>query len=187
MHCERRCSLNVYSMGRCWVFVALFVYNLFVLVLLRTRTYFYYVAYLPLAYLALSSLDGFGAAVFYRYSTWPGNEGLVVFSGTSFSLILLFTRSFLRTSEHPVLDRYLKLLLGSTVILALSPFVLPIGIAYEIGVSMMFLLPTACICAGIASWRSGKTEPDSTFLGRQHHGLACSCSGCSCSTSCQIG
>jgi diguanylate cyclase (GGDEF)-like protein len=148
------------------VFVALFVYNLFVLVLLRTRTYFYYVAYLPLAYLALSSLDGFGAAVFYRYSTWPGNEGLVVFSGTSFSLILLFTRSFLRTSEHPVLDRYLKLLLGSTVILALSPFVLPRGIAYEIGVSMMFLLPTACICAGIASWRSGKTEARFYVLGQ---------------------
>src|ERR1035437_7680216 len=50
------------------VFVALFVYNLFVLVLLRTRTYFYYVAYLPLSDYGSHRVEH---GTDYRSLSWP--------------------------------------------------------------------------------------------------------------------
>jgi diguanylate cyclase (GGDEF)-like protein len=148
------------------LFAALFVYNLLVLLLLREPAYFSYVAFLPFTYLAASSVDGFGSAVLYPWTTWPGNEGLVVFSGLAFALILLFTRSFLGTREFRPLDRSLKGLIAANALLAVSPFVLPVGVAYQLDVAMTFAIPAVGIAAGVVAWRKGRKEARFYVLGQ---------------------
>jgi len=148
------------------LFLSLFIYNLFVYALLREKSYLYYMAYLPFAYLTITSLDGFGPGVLYPWTTWPGNEGLVVFSGITFFLILSFTRAFLRTSELGGIDRWVKLLIGVSVFLAVSPLVLTIRVAYQIDVLMVFVFPVLCSLVGIAAWRRGRTEARFYVLGQ---------------------
>ena len=148
------------------LFLSLFIYNLFIYALLREKSYLYYMAYLPFAYLTITSLDGFGPGVLYPGSTWPGNEGLVVFSGITFILILSFTRAFLRTSELSGLDRWVKLLIAASVFLAISPLVLTIRVAYQIDVLMVFAFPVLCSFVGIAAWRRGRIEARFYVLGQ---------------------
>ena len=148
------------------LFLSLFIYNLFVYALLREKSYLYYMAYLPFAYLTITSLDGFGPGVLYPGTTWPGNEGLAVFSGITFVLILSFTRAFLRTSELGGIDRWVKLLIGASVFLAVSPLVLTIRAAYQLDVLMVFVFPILCSLVGIAAWRHGRTEARFYVLGQ---------------------
>lgn len=148
------------------LFGALFLYNLLAYLTLRDRSHLYYVVYLPFALLTITSLDGFGPSVLYPAWTWPGNEGLVVFSGVTFFLILSFTRAFLETHLHPDLDRWIKLLLGINVLLAISPLFLPIRVAYELDMLMVFVFPLVCCLVGFASWRRGKREARFYVLGQ---------------------
>ena len=47
------------------VFAALFLYNLFLCLSIRSYSYLYYVLYLLVAYLAVTSLNGFGSSTLY--------------------------------------------------------------------------------------------------------------------------
>jgi two-component system, sensor histidine kinase LadS len=148
------------------LFAALFVYNLLVFIHLKESTYFYYVMYLLTAYVGIISLDGFGATVFFPDSTWFGNEGILVFSGSSFALILQFTRTFLRTWEHSRIDRAVKALAGFGACIAVSPWVLPIRVAYEVDMLMLFAFPWVCLVVGVEAWRAGKAEARFFVLGQ---------------------
>lgn len=148
------------------LFASLFVYNLLVFALLKEVTYLYYVMYLLTAYLGIISLDGFGAAVFFPNSTWFGNEGILVFSGSSFTLILLFTRSFLRTWEHSRIDAAIKSLIWFGAFIAVSPWVLAIRVAYQLDMLMLFTFPWVCLVVGVEAWRAGKAEARFFVLGQ---------------------
>lgn len=148
------------------LFFALFVYNLLVLALLREVTYFFYVCYLASCYLAIISLDGIGESVFFPRSIWFGNEGLVVLSGISFTLVLLFVRSFLHTSTNARLDQCVRVLIYCSVFLVLSPSVMPIGQSYRIAMAMVYAFPVINLMVGVATWEQGKTEARFFVLGQ---------------------
>ncbi len=148
------------------LFGGLFVYNLLLYLMLRRRSYLYYVLYLPFAYLATAVLDGFGAAFIWPWNTWLGNEGLMFFSGIAFVLILSFTAEFLHTREHPRLDRGIKFLFWVSVFLTVSPFFLPVGTTYQIGLVFIFTDPVICFAVGFSIWRRGRTEARFYLIGQ---------------------
>ena len=148
------------------LFASLFVYNLFLFIMLRERAYFYYVLFLPFGYLSAAALNGFGSGVLYPGITWPGNEGLIFVAGISFFLVLAFTRAFLRSSEFIGIDRWIKYLMVVSIFLAVSPLVLPIRTAYQLGGLMVFIFPIVCASIGIAAWRRGRTEARFFVLGQ---------------------
>lgn len=140
------------------LFLALFVYNLLLYLALPDRSHLYYVIYLPFALLTITALDGFGPSVLYPRWTWPGNEGLIVFSGITFFLILSFARGFLNTREHRDLDRWVRGLLAASLMLAAAPLLLPIRAAYELDMLMVFAFPLVSAGVGVISWRRGRRE-----------------------------
>ena len=140
------------------LFATLFIYNLLIFTLLREQTYAYYLLYLPLAYLSITVLDGFGPASLYPNLVWPGNEGLVVFSSGAFITNLLFSRAFLRTYDFPKLDLAIKWLTLLGLFLISSPFFLPIQLAYKIIVAMTFAYPGICMSFGLIMLRKGRVE-----------------------------
>ena len=148
------------------IFLGLFFYNLFLFLLLRQRSYFYYVAYLPITYLSMSSLDGFASAILTPGSTWLGNEGLVVFSSLSFVAILLFTRELLRTAEYRRLDLLLRSFIWVNVFFSISPWLLSIHTCYQLVTPMLFIFPPISLVAGFVAWRDGKTEARFYMLGQ---------------------
>ena len=148
------------------LFGALFFYNLFAYWLLKQSSYLYYVLYLPFAFLTITALDGLGSAFLYPGNAGLGNEGLVVFSGMALALGLFFARAFLRTAEYPDLDRALKLMIGVTLFQCISPFLLPIGLTYQIDIALLFVYPLVCLTVGLAIWRRGRTEARFYVLGQ---------------------
>jgi signal transduction histidine kinase len=148
------------------LFGALFFYNLFVWTRLRERVYGYYVVHLLFAYLSTTGLDGFGSDLFYPGLTWMNNEGLEVCAGIVFISQLLFTQAFLRTAEHPRLDRWIKALIGVSGFFGLSRVILSGQATYLIGTMLTFLLPLLSLSAGLVAWRGGKTEARFYMLGQ---------------------
>lgn len=140
------------------VFGVLFLYNLFLFLLLRERSYLYYVAYLLFAYLAIIGTTGFGAHVLFPHSTWFTNEGIVWFSGLSLLSILMFTRVFLHLHERPTLDLGLKLLCAVAVLQSAAPLLLPIRGAYLLTAFTLGLTPILSVVIGALVWRGGRRE-----------------------------
>lgn len=148
------------------LFGTLFVYNLAVFCFLRQRTYLYYVIYLLSGYLAIASLDGFGAILLSPGNTWIGNEGTPLFSHFSFCMVLLFSRAFLDTRTVPWLDRWIKLLMVCAAAFGISPLVLPIGMSYRLSMLMIFAFPMVCTAVGIVMWKRGCKEARFYILGQ---------------------
>lgn len=140
------------------VFGSLFLYNLFIFALLRERAYLYYAAYLLFAFLGISTTTGFGARALFPESTWFTNEGVLLFSGLSLFSILLFTRAFLRLEERPTLDLGLKALLATAIFQAVSPFVIPIQAAYQVGAFTNGITPVLSAAIGAVIWYGGRHE-----------------------------
>ena len=148
------------------LFATLFICNLFLFISLRERVYCYYAAYLFFACLTVTSLDGFGSVLLYPGAVWPGNEGLQFFTGITYLLILLFTRSFLNTREFTALDHLLKGLIGISVFITAASLLLPIRAIYQMSVAMMFVFPLICAAAGVITWRRGRLEARFYILGQ---------------------
>jgi len=148
------------------LFGSLFLYNLLVYLLLRESSYLYYVAYLPFAYLGTSILNGFLGSLPIPLPTWWFNEGLLIVSAFAFVLITLFTRAFLRTPEHPLLDAGVKLLVGLSLLIGLLPLLLPVAAAYAIAASILFVFPLLCLVIGVAAWTRGETAARFYILGQ---------------------
>jgi two-component system, sensor histidine kinase LadS len=148
------------------LFIALLAYNLLLYLMLRDTERFYYLVYLVSAYLSITSLNGFGALLLYPNSTWFGNEGVPFFGGCTFALILQFTRLFLSTADHPWLDRMIKGTIGAALLLAASPFLLPVRLTYELNLVMVFGFPVIGLVAGAATWIMGKREARFYILGQ---------------------
>lgn len=147
-------------------FGMLFIYNLFVFLLLRSRLYFYYVLYLPIAYMATTSISGFGPAFLYPNNTWLNNEGLVFFSELSLTLMLLFAREFLQTHTMRRLDGWLRFFILWTIVQSCGIFLWPTRLAYEMTTAMLFIFPLLCLLAGSIAWRQGRTEARFYLVGQ---------------------
>lgn len=145
---------------------ALFVYNLFIFSLLRTRLYLYYVLYLPVIYLAMAGISGFGPAYLYPHNNWLGNQGVGVFTFISFALLLLMTRAFLQTGAHRWLDRTVQLLIGSSLAVAAGVFLWPPRFGYQLAAVVLFLFPLFCFGVGVIAWRYGRREARFYLVGQ---------------------
>jgi diguanylate cyclase (GGDEF)-like protein len=154
------------------LFLALFLYNLFLAVSLRERAYTYYAILLPLGYLASTALDGFGPWILYPDLTWPGNQGLPLFAGVGFLLNMLFARSLLETRSIRWLDRLLLAAAGIAGAAALSsPWLGPLGVAYPLCFVLLFLAPLTGVLAGAVCLSRGHPQAR-FFLGAQLCGTA---------------
>ncbi len=145
------------------LFLALFLYNLFVAISLRERAYIYYAILLPLGYLACTGLDGFGPWILYPDWVWPANQGLPLIAGIGFTLNMLFTRALLETPAIRWIDRSLLAAAAVATVAALSsPWLAPLGWAYPLCFVLLFLAPLAGMLAGTVCLSRG--HPQARFF-----------------------
>jgi signal transduction histidine kinase/CheY-like chemotaxis protein len=148
------------------LFLALFIYNAFVYLLLRERTYLYYVLFLLSSYSAISLQDGTLGILLFPDRTWHSNEGLVMMCGISFTMSLLFTREFLRTRERRREDALLVGLIGANMALSVSPFLFPVHLDYRLMSLMILCLPIVSMTVGFHSLKSGLREARFYIIGQ---------------------
>lgn len=138
-----------------------FLYNLFILVSLREKTYLYYLLYVVGSTLFYLGLHGYTFR--YLYPDWPGlNPVLPVLICVTNIIITLFTLRFLRITRQSKFSFYGSwfLIVGFALIALLNLFG-PYSIA--IALAQMLSLVTALffIYLGISGWR--KKVPTAKF------------------------
>ncbi|HNH35589.1 MAG TPA: diguanylate cyclase [Rhodocyclaceae bacterium] len=131
------------------LYAALFLFNFLVFVMFRETACLHFSLFLPFALLASTSLSGFLPTAFFDDGTWVANEGLVFFTGSAFLANLLFSREFLRVHQlGPRRRRLFNGLLAVGVLVAASPFLLPIRGAFATTALVLVLTPAMPIAVG---------------------------------------
>jgi len=132
--------------------IALFLYNLMLLIALRDRIYLWYVLYVASFGIGLATFDGLGFQYLWPESVWWANHAL----GTALCAALLFgalfARKFLEMATFSVFaNRFL------TVVMALAGagvFFAATGLLVPYGAIMRGLSVVACATAGVVLYVS---------------------------------
>lgn len=145
---------------------ALFIYNLLIFSLLRTRLYLYYVLYLPAIYIVIAGISGFGPAYLYPNNVWLGNNGVGVFNGIGLALMLLMTREFLQTWHHRWLDRWVQFFMMAALASSVGVFLWSPRFGYQLTAVVLLFYPAFCFLVGLIAWRHGQTEARFYLVGQ---------------------
>ncbi len=140
------------------IFIALVIHNLLLYLMLKEQSRLYYLLYLPFCLLGFTSINGFGPTFFYPENTWLGNEGMLVFFGASLFFSLLFSRVFLRTHKIKFYDHLIKIAAILSLLMAVSPFLIPLNMAYRISAVLLFGIPLLLMVTSAILLLRGFTE-----------------------------
>lgn len=116
------------------IMLAMMFYNLFIYLSVRDVSYLYYICYVFNIAMYTFANKGFGTQYL-----WPESPALGTYSVTSFAYVaaifgLLFCKSYLHVDQYsPRLNKLLSLLIGTTVVTILLPFVAPYPVAIIAG------------------------------------------------------
>ena len=135
------------------IMLVMILYNLFIYLSVRDRSYLYYISYISCATLFQASMQGYSFEYFWPESTWWTNINIPFLSLISLFFAALFTRNILQTKT--LLPRLDKALVVMTIALFLTlPIVIfggyQLGIYATIIISFIFfnlVFTTACIAA----------------------------------------
>lgn len=144
----------------------LFVYNLFIFSILRSRLYLYYVLFLPFIVMTAVGSGGFGSAYLYPNNTWLGNDGIGVVLGISLAYMILFTQEFLQTRTYPRLHRLLNVLVIGGFVISVGVFFWNSRFGHQLTMVVLFLYPLICVFMGIIALRRGNTAARFYIVGQ---------------------
>lgn len=146
--------------------VAMFLYNLLLLTLIRTRLYLYYMLYLSTSVVGIATLGGVGPMYIYPDNTWFSNNGLPCLTALAYALMILITREFTGINRQHRLNRWSQLLIAWALFLSVGSLVWPLPLSYQILITMTFVYPIFCFGAGIMALRRGYKEARFFIIGQ---------------------
>lgn len=138
------------------VMLAMLIYNLFILLVVRDRVYFYYICVVAVVIAFLSSLQGDA----YQF-IWPNlprwNETSVAFFVALLSVpTIAFARSFLKLPTlMPRISRLLEVQLAVAVVVVALTLVLEYRLAIRIASLLGLVVMATMLITGIWMWLSG--------------------------------
>jgi hypothetical protein len=138
------------------VLLAMLVFNLFLFLSTRDRTYFFYVLFQLGMVLTQSALEQSA----FRY-LWPESPGWAARSEILFAALLLFgalgfARSFLEMATvAPWIDRLLTWLMGATGVLGGVALLTSHSVVQQGGIVLAVACAATVLAAGVVAWRRG--------------------------------
>lgn len=136
--------------------IIMFLYNLFIFLSVRDRSYFYYVIYVAFVGLTQVGIKGFS----FKY-LWPDSPAFELKSVVLFACIapiaaLLFTKTFLSTKVRA--PRFNKVLMGIIIVFVITFFIAIAGYI-QLGFLLMQITTTvfafSMVIASAIVWRGG--------------------------------
>lgn len=137
--------------------IGLVLYHLFLWIVVREKTYAFYVIHLSSTLLFYAALQGIAYRWWPDWADW-NNRAPYVFAYISMISGTLFTREFLMTQEWPRTDR---LFLGFSFLIlfaAIGQFVLPPRIINTFLGAFALINLALLMTTGILRWRAGQEE-----------------------------
>ncbi len=131
-------------------------YNFFIWLSVREKSYLFYVAFVIVYTLLLTTVDGFTFQYLWPQQIWWNNRAIVIELGTALFLSMLFSKNFLHTEVYnPRLNKALISYMMVMVAIVAAAFYFPyrymiiLTIVLSLGVSLLL------ISTGILNWRAG--------------------------------
>ncbi len=140
------------------IMIAMFLYNLFLLITLRDINYLYYILYVLLSALSNISFNGIAYQFFWPDWPWFHNISIVFLGNLAVMSFMLFTRSFLLTKKfHTTYDLLLKIFIGTIVPIVIAIPFAPLSFSIiclnTVVIFATFLSLIACIIAIIHKYK----------------------------------
>jgi CheY-like chemotaxis protein/signal transduction histidine kinase len=151
---------RIYLLGLIYgLLLVMLLYNLFIFLSVRERSYLYYIAYVGAAGLYQVSVNGTGIEYFWPNSPWLANA-LTPFA-VSLAVICAcqFARSFLHTAKQaPKLDLALLGLMLLGALVSLLALFVSYTLASRLSTLLVPLLSVALLLGGVRAWQRGLHE-----------------------------
>ena len=134
--------------------LALVLYNIFILLIVRDVSYLLYVIYILTFGLFISSFSGYSSQYIWPESPWLANVGLLFFWGALVAMALVFSKQFLNLKVY---SPRLNLIANIFIIIAMCCSVAALFLPYTMVVNILFLLaPPSYILILIAGYQGIK-------------------------------
>ncbi len=115
------------------IMLIMFVYNLFLFIIIRDKSYLYYVFYILFTWLTQISIQGFAVKYFWNFQSTIDNYSVVLFSSIALIFAGLFTTSFLNT-------KIFSKTLNKLIVIYVSATVINLGVLFLFGTYTSFIL-----------------------------------------------
>ena len=148
---------RIYVLGIIYgVLLVMLLYNLFIYLSVRDRSYFYYIIYIAAFGLYQVSVNGAGIQYFWPNNPWWANAATPFLIGLTAVAGCQFARSFLLTREYsPWIDRLLMLLMATGVLVMLLALFASYATALRLATALALLFTVIILLAGVLAWRRG--------------------------------
>lgn len=135
------------------IMIAMALYNLFVFISIREKSYFYYVVYVSSMCLFLASLNGISYQFLWSESIWWNDQSIIISLGFLILFAMLFTRNFLDLpGSSPRLNRICTwLVIYCSIVIAIS-FYLPYRVGIILQIFNAVIMITVALFIGIYRW-----------------------------------
>ncbi len=138
------------------VLLVMLVYNLFIYLSVRDRSYLYYILYIASFGLYQVSVNGLGVQYLWPNSPWWANVSTPFLIGAAGLFGSQFARSFLHTREHsPWVDRTLMGIMAMGVITMAMAFTSSYALSLRLATLLALLFILVVFAAGSLAWYRG--------------------------------
>jgi signal transduction histidine kinase len=150
-------SAHIYMLAIIYgVLLVMLVYNLFIYLSVRDRSYLYYILYIGSFGLYQVSVNGLGVQYFWPDLPWWANASTPFLIGAAGLFGCQFARSFLHTRAHsPWIDRTLMALMGLGVLTMALSLTSSYALALRLATFLALWFILAIFVAGIVAWYRG--------------------------------
>ena len=151
---------NSFSAAFYAVLISMIFYNAVIFLIVRERSYLYYVLYLSSFTLFMASIHGWAYKLLWPNSPMIHQLSVVFLIGITICTAALFTSSFLRLKEiRPDLHRIIMALAVVSVITSFTSLFLPYEIMIRAGAALAFLSAAIAMFSTAQEWlRSRRRE-----------------------------
>lgn len=150
-------SAHIYVLAVIYgVLLVMLVYNLFIYLSVRDRSYLYYILYIGSFGLYQVSVNGLGVQYFWPDSPWWANASTPFLIGAAGFFGCQFARSFLHTRQHsPWIDGTLLALMGLGVLTMALSLTSSYALALRLATFLALWFILVVFVAGVVAWYRG--------------------------------
>lgn len=149
---------RLYILGMIYgVLAVMLVYNLFIYLSVRDRSYLYYILYICCFGLYQVSINGAGIEFLWPNSPWWANTSTTFLIGAAILFASQFARKFLQTPRlGRWLDVPLQLMTACAAVIMLLSLTQDYGIALRLVTGLVLLFTPVILLIGIVAWLRGR-------------------------------
>ncbi len=147
------------------VLISMIFYNAVIFLIVRERSYLYYVLYLSSFTLFMASIHGWAYQFIWPKSPQIHQLSVVCLIGVTIFFAALFTSNFLRLKEiRPDLDKVVKILALTSMISSVSSVFINYEIMIRINAALAFIAAAIAMFATIQEWLRGRSREVMMFI-----------------------